>query len=136
MSKLKLACIIDDDPIFIFGLKKVMNSVEFSEEIMIFKNGEDALHGLIDLKNEPETLPEVILLDLSMPVMDGWQFLDEFTKVKIEKKITIYIVSSSIDPMDYERAKSYNDIQNYIIKPVQTEDLKSILKIFKSTYEA
>ena len=94
------------------------------------------MHGLIDLKNEPETLPEVILLDLSMPVMDGWQFLDEFTKVKIEKKITIYIVSSSIDPMDYERAKSYNDIQNYIIKPVQTEDLKSILKIFKSTYEA
>ncbi|MDQ7918564.1 response regulator [Mesonia sp. MT50] len=78
----------------------------------------------------------MILLDLSMPVMDGWQFLDEFTKVKIEKKITIYIVSSSIDPMDYERAKSYNDIQNYIIKPVQTEDLKSILKIFKSTYEA
>ena len=41
MSKLKLACIIDDDPIFIFGLKKVMNSVEFSEEIIIFKNGEE-----------------------------------------------------------------------------------------------
>jgi len=132
MSKLKIACIIDDDPIFIFGLKKVMNSVDFAEEILVYKNGEDALENLIAIKNDKETLPEVILLDLNMPIMDGWQFLDEFTQVKVDKKITVYIVSSSIDPLDYEKTKKYSHIENYIIKPVQTDDLKTILKTFKS----
>lgn len=135
MSKLKIACIIDDDPIFIFGLKKVMNSVDFAEEVLVYKNGEDALENLIAIKNDKETLPEVILLDLNMPIMDGWQFLDEFTQVKVDKKITVYIVSSSIDPLDYEKTKKYNHIENYIIKPVQTDDLKTILKSFKSQNE-
>ncbi len=135
MSKLKIACIIDDDPIFIFGLKKVMNSVDFAEEILVYKNGEDALENLIAIKNDKETLPEVILLDLNMPIMDGWQFLDEFTQVKVDKKITVYIVSSSIDPLDYEKTKKYSHIENYIIKPVQTDDLKTILKTFKSQNE-
>jgi CheY-like chemotaxis protein len=135
MSKLKIACIIDDDPIFIFGLKKVMNSVNFAEEVLVYKNGEDALENLIAIKDDKEALPEVILLDLNMPIMDGWQFLDEFTQVKVDKKITVYIVSSSIDPLDYEKTKKYNHIENYIIKPVQTDDLKTILKTFKSQNE-
>ncbi len=132
MSKLKIACIIDDDPIFIFGLKKVMNSVDFAEEVLVYKNGEDALENLIAIKEDKEALPEVILLDLNMPIMDGWQFLDEFTQVKVDKKITVYIVSSSIDPLDYEKTKKYSHIENYIIKPVQTDDLKTILKSFKA----
>ncbi len=132
MSKLKIACIIDDDPIFIFGLKKVMNSVDFAEEVLVYKNGEDALENLIAIKDDKEALPEVILLDLNMPIMDGWQFLDEFTQAKVDKKITVYIVSSSIDPLDYEKTKKYSHIENYIIKPVQTDDLKTILKTFKS----
>jgi len=135
MSKLKIACIIDDDPIFIFGLKKVMNSVDFAEEVLVYKNGEDALENLIAIKGDKEALPEVILLDLNMPIMDGWQFLDEFTQVKVDKKITVYIVSSSIDPLDYEKTKKYSHIENYIIKPVQTDDLKTILKSFKSQNE-
>lgn len=135
MSKLKIACIIDDDPIFIFGLKKVMNSVDFAEEVLVYKNGEDALENLIAIKGDKEALPEVILLDLNMPIMDGWQFLDEFTQVKVNKKITVYIVSSSIDPLDYEKTKKYSHIENYIIKPVQTDDLKTILKTFKSQNE-
>ena len=135
MSKLKIACIIDDDPIFIFGLKKVMNSVDFAEEVLVYKNGEDALENLIAIKDDKEALPEVILLDLNMPIMDGWQFLDEFTQVKVDKKITVYIVSSSIDPLDYEKSKKYSHIENYIIKPVQTDDLKTILKTFKSQNE-
>lgn len=135
MSKLKIACIIDDDPIFIFGLKKVMNSVDFSEEVLVYKNGEDALENLIAIKDDKGALPEVILLDLNMPIMDGWQFLDEFTQVKVDKKITVYIVSSSIDPLDYEKTKKYSHIENYIIKPVQTDDLKTILKTFKSQNE-
>ena len=109
-----------------------MNSVDFAEEVLVYKNGEDALENLIAIKDDKEALPEVILLDLNMPIMDGWQFLDEFTQVKVDKKITVYIVSSSIDPLDYEKSKKYSHIENYIIKPVQTDDLKTILKTFKS----
>ena len=135
MSKLEKACIIDDDPIFIFGLKKVMTSVDFAKEVIVFNNGEDALEALLKIKDDKDSLPEVILLDLNMPIMDGWQFLDEFTKVKVERQIIIYIVSSSIDPLDYKKAQKYNHIKNYIIKPIQMEDLKTILKSFKLNKE-
>jgi CheY-like chemotaxis protein len=62
--------------------------------------------------------------------MDGWEFLDEFTKVPASKQITIYIVTSSIDPADVERAKEYDTINNYIVKPVTVDTLKEILKEF------
>ncbi|MCO5949972.1 response regulator [Mucilaginibacter sp. RT5R15] len=77
-----------------------------------------------------ENLPEVILLDLNMPVMDGWEFLDEFTKVPPAKKIIIYIVTSSIDPADVEKAKQYEAISQYIVKPVTVDNLKEILNNF------
>ncbi|PLB17916.1 MAG: Two-component response regulator [Flavobacteriaceae bacterium FS1-H7996/R] len=67
-----------------------------------------------------EALPDVILLDLNMPVMDGWEFLEEFIslKPKLEKKIPIYIVSSSNDPADIMKAKSISEVTDFIIKPV------------------
>jgi CheY-like chemotaxis protein len=76
-------------------------------------------------KSNPEALPEIILLDLSMPVMDGWQFLDAFTKLnpKIGKKITIYICSSSISPDDVTRSKTISAVTDYIIKPITKDKL-------------
>jgi CheY-like chemotaxis protein len=75
-------------------------------------------------------LPEIILLDLNMPVMDGWEFLEEFTllKPRLEKKITIYVVSSSIAPSDIQRAEAINEVTDYIVKPITTEKLLDMLK--------
>jgi len=128
MKKVDIACIIDDDPIFVFGTKRMMTLANFCNNFMVFQNGEEAINYLkpiIQTKNF--ALPDIILLDINMPIMDGWQFLDEFTSIPNDKKITIYIVSSSIDPQDIARAKEYDTISNYLVKPITSEKLQSIL---------
>ena len=128
MKKVDIACIIDDDPIFVFGTKRMMALANFCNNFMVFQNGEEAINYLkpiIQTKNF--ALPDIILLDINMPIMDGWQFLDEFTSIPNDKKITIYIVSSSIDPQDIARAKEYDTISNYLVKPITSEKLQSIL---------
>ncbi|MDB9721372.1 response regulator [Winogradskyella sp.] len=127
MSKIDIACIIDDDPIFIFGAKRMMELADFCESFMIFKNGREALNALAPLLISGNDIPEVILLDINMPIMDGWQFLDEFTQIETHKLITIYIVSSSIDPADMNRVDDYKSVTNYIIKPISMEVLRQIM---------
>ena len=85
MPKLDIAFIIDDDQMFTFILSRQMKLLEFSETTLVFPNGLEALKYLQLVIDSPEMLPSAILLDLNMPVLDGWQFLDEFTKIKTDK---------------------------------------------------
>nr|WP_321222116.1 response regulator [uncultured Psychroserpens sp.] len=87
-----------------------------------------AINNLKPIMLAGENLPDIILLDINMPIMDGWQFLDEFVKIESHKLITIYIVSSSIDPQDIKRAKKYQNISNYIVKPITIKKLKTIMR--------
>ena len=129
--KIELACIIDDDKIYVNLVKKIIEIKKLSENLLIFKNGLEALEYFkVILSNMTEDkLPDIIFLDLNMPVMDGWEFLGEFIKIKnnFDKKITLYVVSSSIDPRDLERARSFNLVTDYLIKPIE---LKKFEKIF------
>lgn len=131
-QKIELACIIDDDKIYVNLVKKIIEIKHLSENLLIFKNGLEALdYFKVILSNmSEEKLPDIIFLDLNMPVMDGWEFLGEFIKIKnnFDKKITLYVVSSSIDPRDLERAKSFNMVTDYLIKPIE---LKKFEKIFE-----
>ncbi|MFT7381998.1 MAG: CheY-like chemotaxis protein [Roseivirga sp.] len=133
MNKIETACIIDDDPIFVFAAKRMMHLANFCESFMIFHNGKKALESLEPLMRSGENLPEIILLDLNMPVMDGWQFLDQFVQIPTKKKTTIYIVTSSIDPEDLNRAKSYEAVTNYLVKPINIDTLTEILKDFSKS---
>ncbi len=129
-NKVKRACIIDDDSIFIYGIKRIMNEIDFCDEIIVYENGESALNELGSLVLEGMRLPDVILLDLDMPVMDGWVFLDEFVKIPNhnQDQLSLYILSSSIHPGDIEKAKNYPIVDDFISKPVTITDLKHILK--------
>lgn len=127
MKKIDITCIIDDDPIFIFGTKRIMQSVNFCKEYMVFSNGKEAYDNLKKIILNDEKQPDIILLDLNMPIWDGWEFLDEFIKIPNEKKIHIYIITSSIDPADIERAKAYDFISNYIVKPITMDELKKMM---------
>jgi len=128
MKKIDIACIIDDDPIYVFGAKRMMELADFCNSIMVFKNGQEAINNLKPIMIAGEDIPDVILLDINMPIMDGWQFLDEFIQIESHKKITVYIVSSSIDPADLKRAKKYENVSNYIVKPITAQTLKNILQ--------
>ncbi len=129
MKNVQLCCIIDDDPIFIYGTKRIMKEVEFAENIIVYNNGQDAVDGLKKIINEGGLLPDVIFLDLNMPIMNGWEFLEEYKNCQHDesKNTIIYIISSSVDPRDLERVKHYNQVDTYILKPITPDDLGKIL---------
>ena len=129
MEKIKNLALIDDDDTFVFLTKKVIEQTGLVEQIKVFANGRDAINFLKENSGKPDLLPEIILLDLNMPIMDGWQFLEDYIhlKPKMGKKITIYIISSSISPHDIERAKGISEVSDFIIKPVTKEKFISML---------
>ncbi|MGZ9676285.1 response regulator [Flavobacterium sp. GNP001] len=127
MAKIDIACIIDDDPIFVFGTKRIMEIANFCESFMIFRNGKEAFDNLKSIIIANQKLPDLILLDLNMPIWDGWTFLDEFIKIPSANPITIYIMTSSIDPADIEKAKSYDAVSNYLVKPITIEELQKLI---------
>ncbi|MCM4158199.1 response regulator [Gramella sp. AN32] len=128
MKKINLACLIEDDPVHIFLSKKYLELSGCIENIMICQNGKEAYDKLKAIFQAGEILPELILLDLNMPIWDGWQFLEEFVKIPIDKQITIYILTSSISNEDREKAKLYSNVHNYVVKPITLELLIDILK--------
>lgn len=130
MKKMKpVACIIDDDQVYLFGVKKMIMFYDFCKDVLTFRNGEEALGYLTSRIQNCDSLPGVIMLDINMPVMDGWEFLDELIKIKpdVPGKMTIYVVSSSIQEKDIERVRAYAAVKDYVIKPVNFESLKQIL---------
>ncbi|HEX8515165.1 MAG TPA: response regulator [Bacteroidia bacterium] len=130
MIKIKNLWLIDDDEIFVFLTKKTILKTSFEGNVTVFTNGKQALDALVNNKGKNELLPGVIFLDLSMPVMDGWGFLEEFIlmKHKFEAPITIYIVSSSVSPNEIMRAKGMSEVLDFIIKPVSRERFIDIIQ--------
>jgi CheY-like chemotaxis protein len=125
-----LACIIDDDNIYVSLIKKIIKAKNLCSELLIFNNGQQSMTYFEDLCNTltNNEIPEIIFLDLNMPIMDGWEFLEKFSKIKdeLKKEITLYVVSSSINPSDMNRAKSSPTVKDYLVKPVHVKDLETI----------
>jgi len=125
MSKIKLACVIDDDPLYNFGIKKLFEFTHFSENSLFYKNGQEAIEGLMAI-SEGENFPEVLLVDINMPIMNGWQFLEEYEKRNLKREVKIYVVSSSINQEEIDRANAYAFVSGYIFKPLTLEKVKEL----------
>lgn len=127
---IEIACIIDDDEMYIRLLTKIINIRSLAKHLIIFKNGEEALKYFISAfqNMEDRRVPQIILLDLNMPVMDGWEFLNELGKYNFPKlkNTTLYIVSSSINPVDISRAQEINLVKDFIVKPISPQELSEI----------
>ncbi len=125
----KNICIIDDDSLYKLLLVKAINKLNMEVQINCFENGQEGYDSIYKDSKEPKNLPDIIFLDINMPEMDGWEFMDEFIRIQdtLSKKITIYIVSSSIAFQDTEKANRYKEISGYIVKPFQSDCLKKIL---------
>ena len=123
--KNKITYIIDDDKLTVRLMTMLISKNNFCKEIISFYNPKIALDQIKENSENPENLPDVILLDLNMPLLDGWQFLDEFILLSLKKNISIFIVTSSIDPTDIEMAKKYKMVKSYIMKPINAQKLEA-----------
>lgn len=129
----KILC-VDDDPITLMLYKKVIFNANFSKEIDSAQNGKQALHYFDNLKSEKEnnlktSTPQIVFLDLNMPVLSGWEFLDIFTKnnyASVFPETKVIVMSSTIDPKDIEKSKTYPIVIDFLSKPITKEMLNSI----------
>lgn len=132
MKKINAICIIDDDPITVFGIKKMLNSMEITDVIKTYVNGKEAIDDMTVMIEKKDQIPEVIFLDINMPIMDGWQFLEKFIELPVDKKIRINIVTSSIDPYDRQQWESFKSKTEHTIdfinKPIRKGDIIEITR--------
>ena len=123
-------CIIDDDDIYRFTIIQSAKFSKIEHKTSVFVNGEEAINYIKENQDSPDALPSLILLDIDMPIMDGFQFLEAYKNIEanLTKKILIYMVSSSVDPEDIEKAKSSKFVVDYLSKPLKSDKLKEILE--------
>jgi CheY-like chemotaxis protein len=128
----KVIC-IDDDPIALLLSKLVISKANFASEIVTLANG---LEGICYLEKEEvivenrNAVPLLILLDLNMPVMDGWEFLEQFSARFVGDYVgtKIILLSSSIDPSDIQKSKQFDMVVDFFPKPLTKEILQTILQ--------
>ncbi len=126
---IKVVC-IDDDPIALLIIETILRRTSFTKDITAFNEAKQAISYLHHYKNLPfEKIPKIIFLDLNMPVMNGWDFLDAFQEDFPEwiGVIKILILSSSINPEDERKALEHACVTEYITKPA-SHDLMEELK--------
>ena len=124
---------VEDDTTTHLLNKLYLDEAMFCENYIEILNGQLALNYFIDLAKQEDSLskvPELILLDLNMPLMDGWEFLETFEKEfpQFAERTKVYVLSSSINPMDKERAASEKAVCGFIEKPLDFEQIERLKK--------
>lgn len=119
--------IIDDDPIYRMIVSKMIRIIDSSLPIVQCENGEIGLQKLEETKKLNH--PVIILLDINMPILDGWGFLDEIEKSNIYdvNQFKIYLVSSSTDESDIIKSQKTNLIKGFYSKPLSRSDIEKII---------
>ena len=130
--KTRKVFLVDDDFVFREAAEVLITSSGLTEKVLHFENGLEVYNRLVELAETPEHLPEIMLLDINMPVMNGWELLEELRTEKsvIRDSIQIHILTSSIAPEDLNLSKEYEFIDGYITKPLTQADLEKLAQSF------
>lgn len=115
--------VIDDDDINIFIIKKIVEKTGYEAQMVAKTNGQLAIDYLKELIESQLTFPQLILIDINMPVLNGWEFLEAYEKLGIDKEVDMYMLSSSVYENDIEKAKTYKTVKGFISKPLSIERL-------------
>ena len=124
--------LVDDDEINNFISIKLIKKALLNTEIMACLNGKFAIDQLVEIqRNDPAKLPDYILLDINMPIMNGWEFLDEYKRLNIDPngKTKIFIISSSVFSNDINKACSYPLVKDFISKPLNVDKIVELFKV-------
>lgn len=128
MAAYKSVMLVDDNEIDNIINEKIIEANSFADEILVFQTGQDALEYLSSNQGDRTKLPEIVFLDINMPIMDGFQFLEDFEKFSenVLDKCKIIMLSSSISPKDIDRAASSKYVKKYLNKPLNARYLEAI----------
>jgi CheY-like chemotaxis protein len=122
--------LIDDDAIQLKVSVKMIERLIPTRHILPFSGADTAMSYISQHLDEPDLLPDIILLDLNMPEMSGWDFLDLFEKIlpSIPKDVEVHILSSSQDEKDVEKSQQYASVRGYLVKPLTGEKILSLVR--------
>ena len=125
MKPLRSIFIVDDDPIHQQITEIMLQRLSISESVSRFSDAQDALDYIRANLHDAMAMPDIILLDLNMPVMDGWEFLEAFAAVrdKLPGRIRVYVLTSSIDEKDRERVNAFSFVDGYLTKPLSKDTI-------------
>ena len=128
MKKIKTILLVDDDPITNYLHERVLNTMEVADEVRVVTNGEEGIKCLHDHCFKSHIAPEIILLDINMPVMDGFEFMKTFNELNFEnkEKVVIAVLSTSSNDIDREKMNLLG-IEHYITKPLTPEKMETFI---------
>jgi len=129
MKVFELTYIIEDDLITSTITELILKRNTCFDRVQTFSNGQEAFEELAQIARANAEVPDLILLDLNMPVMDGWEFLDAFSTLGLHKHVDVCVLTSSIDPEDIEKSNTYKDVKGYFSKPLDDDILDKILDL-------
>ena len=122
--------IIDDDPLSNMICKLTLDVALGKPDIEVFTSAEQGLEYISSLSDNASGEPTILLLDINMPVMSGWEFLSRFDDLSeiIKRNIKIYILSSSVDPRDRQRSYSNTNVKDHFVKPLTIDVILVIVQ--------
>ena len=132
-TKYKTIMLIDDNEIDNFINEKLIKAYYFAENVYVHTSTKSALEFMknleVTLHEIPlDLVPSNILLDINMPILDGFNFLDEFEKFapELRKRIKVAMLTTSLNPLDIEKSKGYSNVVKFIHKPLTEQELKDL----------
>jgi len=117
--------LIDDDPIQNLINTKLIGKINVTDNLMVATNGFEAHEKYLD---KSSVYPEIIFLDINMPIMDGWEFLDLLSHEHNGFKPRIFILTSSVSPDDIDRSEKHGLVEGFITKPLTLDKIKFLQK--------